>query len=53
MADLLSYSKQMEEFKTFGDIQEIHRYMKKAQSLHTKLEEAQTKVTHYIDQYSV
>lgn len=34
----------MEEFETFGDIQEIRRYLKKAQGLNAKLEEAQTKV---------
>lgn len=38
------YAKQMEEFETFGDLQEMQRYLKKAQALRNKLDEAQTKV---------
>lgn len=41
----------MEEFETFGDIQEIRRYLKKAQALNAKLEEAQTKV--WYQQYKI
>jgi dynein heavy chain len=42
--ELETYSKQVEEFETFGDVMEISRYLKKAQTLHSKLEEAQTKI---------
>lgn len=34
----------MEEFEGFGDLQEVRRYLKKAQALTAKLEEAQAKV---------
>ena len=42
----------MEEFETFDDIQEINRYLKKAQALHNKLEEAQSKVTLYSNSFT-
>ena len=35
--ELESYAKQVEEFQTFGDMNEIARYLKKAQSLDNKL----------------
>ena len=44
LTELEGYAKQMEEFETFGDLQEVRRYLKKAQALHAKLEEAQNKV---------
>lgn len=47
LAELEGCAKQMEEFETFGDLQEIQRYQKKAQALHSKLEEAQVKVKIY------
>lgn len=34
----------MEEFETFGDLEEVARYQKKAQSLSKKLEAAQEKI---------
>ncbi len=34
----------MEEFEGLSDLQEIRKYLKKAQLLHSKLEEAQNKV---------
>lgn len=42
--ELESYSKQLEEFQTFGDMQEIQRYLKKAQALNQRLESAADKV---------
>ena len=42
--ELESYSKQLEEFQTFGDMQEIQRYLKKAQALNQRLESASEKV---------
>lgn len=36
--------KQVEEFQTFGEINEIQRYLKKAQTLDTKLQVAADKV---------
>ena len=47
--DLDSYSKQIEEFHSFGDMNEMNRYQKKAQALQTRLELAGEKVsTHQI-----
>ena len=42
--ELESYMKQTEEFQTFGDMNEITRYLKKAQALDSKLQAAQDKV---------
>ncbi|RDD45105.1 Dynein heavy chain 7, axonemal, partial [Trichoplax sp. H2] len=42
--ELEGYNKQLEEFKSFGDIQDIHRYLKKAQALNTRLEAAADKI---------
>lgn len=42
--ELESYMKQVEEFQTFGEINEIQRYLKKAQTLDTKLQVAADKV---------
>ncbi|KAK2532645.1 Dnah7 [Columba livia] len=42
--ELKSYSKQVEEFSTFGDIQKVNGYLKKAQALNTKLELASEKI---------
>ncbi|XP_069471802.1 dynein axonemal heavy chain 7 isoform X2 [Ambystoma mexicanum] len=42
--ELESYAKQIEEFSTFGDIQEINKYLKKAQALNGKLDTAITKI---------
>ena len=42
--ELESYSKQLEEFQSFGDMQEIQRYLKKAQALNQRLESASDKV---------
>lgn len=42
--ELESYSKQLEEFQSFGDMQEIQRYLKKAQALNQRLESASEKV---------
>ncbi|XP_064419638.1 dynein axonemal heavy chain 7 isoform X2 [Latimeria chalumnae] len=43
-----SYSKQADEFLTFGDMAEISRYLRKAQALNSKLDVAAEK----IDQFS-
>ncbi|EDO45806.1 predicted protein [Nematostella vectensis] len=42
--ELESYSKQLEEFQTFGDMSEVPRYLKKAQALHQRLETAAEKI---------
>lgn len=42
--ELEGYSKQLEEFTAFGDMQEIQRYLKKAQALNQRLESAADKV---------
>uniref|UniRef100_A0A8C3PBV6 Dynein axonemal heavy chain 7 n=1 Tax=Chrysemys picta bellii TaxID=8478 RepID=A0A8C3PBV6_CHRPI len=45
--ELESYSKQVEEFYTFGDIQEVNRYLKKAQALNAKLDVAADKMDQF------
>ncbi|XP_028940048.1 dynein heavy chain 7, axonemal, partial [Antrostomus carolinensis] len=45
--DLKSYSKEAEELSTFGDIQEVNRYLKKAQALNTKLDLAAEKIDQF------
>lgn len=42
--ELESYTKQLEEFQTFGDMSEVNRYLKKAQALTNRLEAASEKV---------
>ena len=42
--ELESYSKQVEEFQTFGDMAEVPKYLKKAQSLDDKLQTAADRV---------
>ncbi|KAH0621601.1 hypothetical protein JD844_023099 [Phrynosoma platyrhinos] len=42
--ELESYAKQVEEFYSYGDIQEVNRYLKKAQALNTKLDAAADKI---------
>lgn len=44
MEELESYAKQAEEFHTFGDLQDVQRYLKKAQVLNAKLDAAADKV---------
>lgn len=44
MEELESYAKQAEEFHTFGDLQDVQRYLKKAQVLNGKLDAAADKV---------
>ena len=39
-----SYEKQLKEFETFGDLQEVRRYQKKAQAMKARLEEAHEKI---------
>ncbi|XP_074071541.1 dynein axonemal heavy chain 7 isoform X2 [Macrotis lagotis] len=45
--ELESYSKQVEEFYSFGDIQDINRYLKKAQALNAKLDLAAEKIVQF------
>uniref|UniRef100_A0A5F8HGG2 Dynein axonemal heavy chain 7 n=1 Tax=Monodelphis domestica TaxID=13616 RepID=A0A5F8HGG2_MONDO len=45
--ELESYAKQVEEFYTFGDIQDINRYLKKAQALNAKLDLAAEKIEQF------
>ncbi|XP_073402803.1 dynein axonemal heavy chain 7 [Dendrobates tinctorius] len=42
--ELEGYGKQVKEFEAYGDIQEVNRYLRKAQSLNSKLEQAIEKV---------
>uniref|UniRef100_A0A672V2F6 Dynein axonemal heavy chain 7 n=1 Tax=Strigops habroptila TaxID=2489341 RepID=A0A672V2F6_STRHB len=42
--ELEGYAKQVEEFSTFGDVQELDKYLKKAQALNAKLDVAGDKV---------
>ncbi|KAM8934175.1 dynein axonemal heavy chain 7 [Pelodytes ibericus] len=42
--ELDNYAKQVVEFEAYGDIQEVNRYLKKAQSLNSKLDLAVEKV---------
>ncbi|XP_006878990.1 PREDICTED: dynein heavy chain 7, axonemal [Elephantulus edwardii] len=45
--ELESYSKQAEEFYTFGDLQDVQRYLKKAQTLNGKLDAAADKIEQF------
>lgn len=42
--ELEGYQTQLQEFTSFGDLQEVKRYLKKAQALNTRLEEAAEKI---------
>ncbi|XP_033628553.1 dynein heavy chain 7, axonemal-like isoform X2 [Asterias rubens] len=42
--ELDGYSKQLEEFSSFGDLSEVGRYLKKAQALTARLEAASEKI---------
>lgn len=42
--ELESYSAQVEEFTTFGELTDLSKYLKKAQALNAKLELASDKV---------
>ncbi|XP_024258908.2 dynein axonemal heavy chain 7 isoform X2 [Oncorhynchus tshawytscha] len=42
--ELESYAKQVEEFVTFGDLSELSKYLKKAQTLNSKLDTAMEKI---------
>ncbi|XP_078701931.1 dynein axonemal heavy chain 7-like isoform X3 [Branchiostoma floridae x Branchiostoma belcheri] len=45
--ELEGYNKQLEEFNTFGDLNEIHRYLKKAQALNSRLDAAAEKIEQF------
>ncbi|XP_062475626.1 dynein axonemal heavy chain 7 isoform X1 [Pezoporus occidentalis] len=45
--ELESYAKQVEEFSTFGDVQELDKYLKKAQALNAKLDVAGEKMDQF------
>ncbi|KAM6178382.1 dynein axonemal heavy chain 7 [Rhynchocyon petersi] len=47
LEELESYSKQAEEFHSFGDLQDVQRYLKKAQTLHGKLDAAADKIEQF------
>ena len=42
---MTNYAKTLEEFQTQGDLGEVGKYLKRAQALQTKLEEAQERVS--------
>ncbi|XP_012497096.1 PREDICTED: dynein heavy chain 7, axonemal [Propithecus coquereli] len=45
--ELESYAKQAEEFYSFGDLQDVQRYLKKAQTLNGKLDLAADKIDQF------
>ncbi|XP_044097135.1 dynein axonemal heavy chain 7 [Neovison vison] len=45
--ELESYAKQAEEFYSFGDLQDVQRYLKKAQTLNGKLDLAADKIEQF------
>nr|XP_033800562.1 dynein heavy chain 7, axonemal [Geotrypetes seraphini] len=45
--ELESYSKQVEEFVTFGELHDVNRYLRKAQALNTKLDAAVEKIEQF------
>ncbi|KAI4574863.1 hypothetical protein MJT46_004142 [Ovis ammon polii x Ovis aries] len=45
--ELESYAKQSEEFYSFGDLQDVQRYLKKAQTLNAKLDLAADKIEQF------
>ncbi|XP_055472779.1 dynein axonemal heavy chain 7, partial [Psammomys obesus] len=47
LEELESYAKQAEEFYTFGDLQDVQRYLKKAQVLNSKLDAAADKIEQF------
>jgi len=47
--DLENFAKQVEEFQTCGDVTEIQKYLKKAQTLDAKLQAAADKVELWIE----
>ena len=44
LLELEGYEKQLQELDTFGDLQEVKRYLKKAQALNARLEEAAERI---------
>lgn len=42
--ELEGYAKQVEEFQTFGEMNDIQKYLRKAQNLDSKLQTAAEKV---------
>lgn len=51
MEELESYSVQVEEFTTFGELTDLSKYLKKAQALNAKLELAMEKVHSCLEIY--
>ncbi|XP_074551174.1 dynein axonemal heavy chain 7 [Halichoeres trimaculatus] len=45
--ELESYSKQVEEFTTFGDLEDLDKYLKKSQALNARLEAAMEKINDF------
>ena len=45
--ELDSYSNQVEEFFTYGNMDDLPKYLKKAENLKTKLEVAEEKIKHF------
>ncbi|GCC28735.1 hypothetical protein chiPu_0007169 [Chiloscyllium punctatum] len=44
LEELESYAKQVEEFYSFGELSEVNRYLRKAQALNAKLNQAMEKI---------
>ena len=49
LEELESYQKQVDEFATYGDMNDIQKYLKKSQALENKLTAAQEKVTIFLN----
>ncbi|CAK8675251.1 unnamed protein product [Clavelina lepadiformis] len=47
LEELEGYQKQLEEFRSFGDLADVNRYLKKAQALNTRLEVAAEKIEQF------
>jgi dynein heavy chain len=48
--DLESYEKQLDEFKTYGNLEDLPKYLKKVQHLDTRIQNALDKIDHFNDE---
>jgi dynein heavy chain len=48
--DLESYEKQLDEFKTYGNLEDLPKYLKKVQHLDTRIRNALDKIDHFNDE---
>lgn len=45
--DLESYEKQLDEFKTYGNLEDLPKYLKKVQHLDARIQNALDKIHHF------